>query len=454
MISFLEVVKRALTGPLCTEREFDLKIFNSKLNEVVEEYGIKYDPENPVPSDDTLADEVFDAALKFYSEIGTYCLDTHRIIRFDEGEIKEAIRYAKNSVKLGEGKEEKEFLSRKPDSSIPPWCSVGGCGVFLSSEELFLRLTEALGSIPLADSISTNCLIEVEGQKILPKSPLEVIGAIRTVLLAKEALRRAGRPGLPIVNGAATAISDVGKISGGAFTLQKSDAYEVCSIAEMKVDFGMLNEVAYALNSGNKIIAACGPLLGGYCGGPEGLAVATTAYTFQGLLVQKGDVQHPYPVHYRYITNSGRELLWANSLSYQAISRNVEIPLLCIPYAAAGPATEMIFYEIASDVSSIISSGGSIEAVGLRGTEVDYSCHLEPLFATEVAKAVTGMTRESVNEIVKELLPKYEERIPKPPKGKRFQECYKKGTIEPTAEYLRLYKRVRKEISEYGIPLE
>jgi len=454
MISFLEVVKRALTGQLCTEREFDLKIFSNKLTQLVKNRNIKYDPENPVPSDDSLADEIFDAALEFYSEVGTYCISTNRIIRFDEAEIKEAVKHARRSVTLGYGKEEKEFEARKPESSVPPWFSVGGCGVFLSSEELFVRLTEALASIPLADSISTNCLVEVDGQKILPKSPLEVIGAIRTVLLAKEALKRAGRPGLPIANGAATAISDVGKISGGASALQPSDAYEICSIAEMKVDFGVLNEVAYALNGGSNIVAACGPIMGGYCGGPEGLAIATTAYTFQGLLVQRGDVQHPYPVHYRYITNSGRELLWANSLSYQATSRNVTIPLLCIPYAAADPATKMIFYEVAADVTSIVASGGSIEGIGLRGTEVDHSCHLEPLFATEIARAVTGMKRKDVNEIVKELLPKYEKEIPNPPRGKSFQECYDKGTTKPKAEYLQLYEGMKKEIAEYGIPLD
>lgn len=454
MLSFLEVVRRALTGPLCTERDFDLKIFSGKLNEVVREYGIKFDPENPVPSDNSLADEVFEAALKLYSEVGTYCLDTNRIIRFDENEIREAVRHARNSVRLGEGKEEKKFFSRKPDSSVPPWCCVGGCGVFVSSEELYQHLTEALGSIPLADSISTNCLMEVDGQKILPKSPLEVIGAIRTVLLAKEALRRAGRPGLPIINGAATAVSDVGKIAGGAFTLQNSDAYEICSIAEMKVDFGMLNEVAYAINSGNNIVSACGPLLGGYCGGPEGLAVATTAYTFQGLLVQRGDIQHTYPVHYRYIANSGRELLWANSLSYQATSRNVKIPLLCIPYVAAGPATRMIFYETAAIASSIVSSGGSLEGVALRGTEMDYSCHLEPQFMTEVAHSVRGLKRETVNQIVKDLLKNYEKDIPNPPEGKRFQECYEKGTINPNTEYLKLYQEMKKTMGEYGISIE
>ena len=92
MISFLDVVNRALTGPISTEKKYDLKLFNGKLNEVIKAYGIEYDPENPIPQDDSLADDVFKAALDFYSEVGSYCLDTHRRITFDEREIKEALK--------------------------------------------------------------------------------------------------------------------------------------------------------------------------------------------------------------------------------------------------------------------------------------------------------------------------------------------------------------------------
>ena len=72
MISFETVVERAFTGPICTERDFDLEIFVPNLRRVVEKYGIKYDPQNPVPADDDLADRVWAAGMEFLGETGVY----------------------------------------------------------------------------------------------------------------------------------------------------------------------------------------------------------------------------------------------------------------------------------------------------------------------------------------------------------------------------------------------
>jgi len=57
MISFATVVDRALTGPICTERDFELGILVPNLRRVIEKYGIKYDPQNPVPTDNDLPSE-------------------------------------------------------------------------------------------------------------------------------------------------------------------------------------------------------------------------------------------------------------------------------------------------------------------------------------------------------------------------------------------------------------
>ena len=59
----MDVMEKALTGKPCLERDYDIKIFSTKLREVVKEYDIKCDPGTPVPSDDSLADDVFKAAL-------------------------------------------------------------------------------------------------------------------------------------------------------------------------------------------------------------------------------------------------------------------------------------------------------------------------------------------------------------------------------------------------------
>ena len=76
MLSFETVIERAFTGTLCSEQDFELKVFVPNLRRVVDKYAIKYDPENPVPADDELADRVWAAAMEFLSETGVYCTDT------------------------------------------------------------------------------------------------------------------------------------------------------------------------------------------------------------------------------------------------------------------------------------------------------------------------------------------------------------------------------------------
>lgn len=43
-----DVLDKAETGPICTERDFDLKILVPKIKELTKAYEIKYDPETPL----------------------------------------------------------------------------------------------------------------------------------------------------------------------------------------------------------------------------------------------------------------------------------------------------------------------------------------------------------------------------------------------------------------------
>ena len=63
MISFFEIVERALNGPYYSEKDFDMKIMVPKVRVIVKKYDIRYDPETPIPDDDKLADDVFQAGL-------------------------------------------------------------------------------------------------------------------------------------------------------------------------------------------------------------------------------------------------------------------------------------------------------------------------------------------------------------------------------------------------------
>ena len=63
------------------------------------------------------------------------------------------------------------------------------------------------------------------------------------------------------------------------------------------------------------------------------------------------------------------------------------------------------------------------------------------------------MTRKQANEIVKKVLPKYEEQLLAPPKGKSVQECFDLKKMEPSPEYKAIYNKVKNELMDLGMPL-
>lgn len=455
MLNFFEIIRRALSGPYYTEEEFDLQVLVPKLREVVKKYDIRYDPANPIPSDDKLADAVFQAALEFYAEVGTYCVDTGRVIRFSRDEILEGVRDAPAAPVFGEGRDKKPMVGRRPESDIPPWCFVGAGGGIVSSEDVYVRLVEGYGRNPLVDSITAPTLTKINGMEIRAGTPLEVLACIRSVVLAREALRRAQRPGLAIMNSIATAVTDTAKIAGSQFGLRDSDGWLIGSMAELKIAFQRMNEIAYVLSRGGHVVAETSPVLGGYCGGAPGVAVANAAYHLQCILVMRGSCQLTFPIHFNYSCNTGRDLLWSISASTQAISRNSHLPVLDLTYTAAGPMTEMCLYEIACAVMTSVVSGGSIEFGGVaKATSIDHLTPTEPRFASEVARASAGLSRGECNEIVKQLLPKYETRLADPPAGKKFQDCYDVEAIEPCPEYVDLCGKVKDELNACGLKLK
>jgi methylamine--corrinoid protein Co-methyltransferase len=453
-ISFIEVLNRSLTGPVSTEREFDYKI-GTKLKELVKKYDIKYDPENPIPFDDSLADDVFKAAVEFYADVGTYCMDTERRITFTEEEIKEGIKNAPNATLFGEGNEAKFFHARKPESIEPPWCHVGA-GISVSSEELLVKLVEAFASISETDSISVPTLMDVDGVPIRTP-PLEVYGSIRMIALAHEAMKRAGRPGLPILNLVSTAASQIAGIAatGPQFGIKQTDGWLVDAFPDLKIYNDVLTKAAYLLNWGANIGACYTPLIGGYSGGPEGTAIMSVAYSLNGIMVLKSRYQLYYVSNIVNGSSSSRDALWTLSVSAQAISRNIKVPIIHLSYQAAGAATEMLFYEIAAAMLASVASGISVESNHpSKAALTDHIIPMESEFYCKVAHTVAGMKRSEANELAKTLLSKYEKDLNTPSKGKKYQECYDLKTGKPKQEYLKFYKDVTKKIIDLGLDIK
>jgi len=62
-----QLLERVETGPICTERDFDLRILYPKLRSLIKEYDLKFDPAEIVPSDNSLADDLWNAAWAAYN---------------------------------------------------------------------------------------------------------------------------------------------------------------------------------------------------------------------------------------------------------------------------------------------------------------------------------------------------------------------------------------------------
>jgi len=457
MLNFLDVYERAIKGPVMSEKDFDMKVFIPALDKIVKAYGITYDRENPVPSDDKAADRLYQAAVDFFSRVGVYCQDTNRVMRFSRDEILDAVKEAPGRCYAGEGKDAGVFGMRKPDDPKPPWFHVGS-GIVATTEEMNTHKIEAYASIAEVNSISVAALDRIRGLPVVAGSPAELYAAIRGVRIGRDALRQAGRPGLPIMNLVSTAAAAVTTIAASApqFGLRPTDGWLCGTMAEMKMEFGSMNKIAYLLNWGANVGAETAPILGGYCGGPAGTAVVSTAYMLMGLLVHKGSYQLHFPVHFRHGCSTTRDVLWVVSVSCQATSRNIPMPVFWLGYMAGGPNTEMYFYESAAWLLCAVPSGApSVQTPHpAKAVLIDGFTPMECRFGVEMGKAAARFDRQKANGAVLRLLERYESRIDQAPQGSRYQDCYDVATGRPCEAYVRLYNDVKEELARMGISFE
>lgn len=449
MITFNDIINRALSGPIISSKDFELRLFIPTARRLAKEFDISYTPETLVPADYDLADRIWQAGKEFFIEVGVFCPDTERRITFTRAEVTDALNQVPSPILFGSGVDRKEFPRRKPESETPPWCSLGAGGGMVSSEIILTKLVREYARNNLCNSITTPSLTHIDGLPIVAGSPLEIEGAIRTMVFAREGLRQAQRPGLPIVNGVASASQAAAHIAGLGYGIGLTDAMEIGAYHEMRVNFDSLNKVAYTLSQGAQIWAENGVILGGIAGGPGTTAIVTAAYNLLDMLVLRGAVQHPFPIHFNLRTTTTRDTLWVRSVTNLAITRNSWLPVANLGYIGAGPTTKMAFYETAAWVVAAVVSGGSIEAEGIaKNAHTDYTSPVEPYFASEIAHAVVGMPCKEANRMVISLLKKYEQDLDNPPIGDPIQKCMNLDNGDINPEYREVYRSVRNEMSE------
>src|SRR4030042_1906278 len=354
-----EVLERARTGPFCEDEAFTMQRFLRKMQEVIKKYGIEYDPATPIPSDDGLADAVWQAGVEFFLEVGVLCVNSHRIMTFDESEVREALYLIPGEYQVGAGKDGCLLRHRAVEDPDPPFVIFSpdiSC-----DEELFLPMCIAYLKEPLADGFCAPILEESMGLKIKAKTPTELAGTMEHAMGLREAAKLVGRPGIFLV-AAGTAESDVGQISASNadWGVRTPDSRLVGGLTELKIDNALLNKVAHYQQFGCFTGSLTGPIFGGYAGRAEGTAVLQVAYHLMGLLVHQAHYQMNFPFHIHYTSGTTRDLLWVSSASHQAVARHSKIVSVSNGFLNAGPATEMVLYEAAAHALASTVSGANL----------------------------------------------------------------------------------------------
>jgi methylamine--corrinoid protein Co-methyltransferase len=142
-----------------------------------------------------MIDRLYQAGLEMLVEMGVFCMDTGRVIKYTEDEVLMAVSGAPRELTLGEGRDSRQLAGRSFDDPRPPLNQGGPTGAPVS-ENIFIPMHEAYAREPLVDAIVNGVLSTINGREPKPGSPWEIAAVKGEVSMIRMAMTRAGRPGM------------------------------------------------------------------------------------------------------------------------------------------------------------------------------------------------------------------------------------------------------------------
>lgn len=457
MPSLIEILERTQTGEYCTEKEWDVKRIPKAVREKLKKYRLEnsFDPNNPVNTDESLADTFFKAGYELALELCMLCATTERVIRVSEEELSNSLKFAPSEVFVGEGKDGTWLRSRTPSDPEP--MKFEGSLAITMSEDIWPLITEGIAREREVDILKSGSLITIMGRELPAGSPFETLACYEQGRMHMEIRRKAGRPGMAGV-GCSSSVTEYGQFGGYGIpgSYPNTDLSLILFPSELKINYSTLHKVIHTLNVGGLIISGSTAMIGGMGGPVEGAALTCIACTLlmYPILHSHLGAANIYDIH--YLSNVNRKGIFGLSITQQAINRNTHLIAHALVNQVSGPCTENLLLESLVGMTTISASGAAL-CEGPRsagGKLTDYITPLECRFCAEVGHRAAGLSLHKVNEIAKEVIPRYENSIKDPDIGKPFQEVYDLKTLKPTKEWEDIYKKVKKEAINLGVPLD
>lgn len=191
-----EFYDRAKVGEKCTQDDWDLMRIPMKAMELKQKYGLDFKGEF-VPTDKDMMEKLFHAGFDMLLECGIYCTDTHRIVKYTEDEIWDALNNVQKEFVLGTGRDAINVRKRNVADKRKPIVQGGPTGSPIS-EDMFMPVHMSYALEREVDTIVDGVMTSVRGKAPIPGSPYEVLAAKTETRLIKQAAAMAGRPGMGI----------------------------------------------------------------------------------------------------------------------------------------------------------------------------------------------------------------------------------------------------------------
>jgi methylamine--corrinoid protein Co-methyltransferase len=437
-----------LNGKKIEEKEHERLLYETNM-ELVREYDIHFDGEEMIPSDPYMADRVFDAAIYLMEEVGVYSIDTGRVIELTREEIINGIRNTKESYNIGEGLDAKTIVFRDVLDDRTPLILGGPCGAPISIES-YIQIHRSYAKLNVIDALAPASIYEIP-ESTYYKTPLNLHSAHASINYVKEASALEGRPGMccstpPFIEDIRAALS----IANPTFT-KKGDMHEIYQQLDLKTNFDAITKAIHYRATGTLYICDQGILLGGRTiVSPEQLAVQIVAEGLKSKLIHNGHMYFKEPDLLQTGAASSRDTLWASFMASMAITRNTQYIHGTDISNSAGPCSEMMMYETATQTIGNVVCGTDVLAGPISNAArlIDHSAGLDSLFMANIAKLATSLSIADANHLCEGIYAQYKDKMKKPDMGKSFEECYYFNTIEPTSEFLQIYDNVIRRVYE------
>ncbi len=438
-----QAVERSGTGPIMIEEKFETELFPTVMAEVQARHRIEWNGEDPVMIDPDLADAIFRAGLDLLLEVGLYCKDTRRIVKFTEEEVLEAIAAARHEITLGSGREAITLSPRAPGDARHPftWFPAGALTKNVDRYKLY-----AMTSMqePTCDGVIPIPLLGVGELKNILDTPAQTVVCQTEARAMNEAAAWAGKPGLffGIPMSATTPLAMMSTFGPGMYNARNC-TLPVQTLQDMRINYDRFNLAFFGDQHGIEPWMSSSPAMYGYVTGPEQAAIEIIAHTLGMLCYSGGALTQAMSmsIHGSYV---GADITWCNSAAALAAERNLKLPWVSFGSTGQPGAafSDDAWYDTATHCINACISG--MEALWLAGGSTGLECR----WAGEIARAAATLTPQEGVEIIRKINAAEREPTP-PPVG--LDKLYDLTTLRPREELVLQYRKFTRIFRELGL---